>query len=356
MHQEFSGAMEKSECGTNAETVKNELTGILTSYGHVQGYGEQAVKAYCLASSKKEKDKASSEEKYCTSLYYWIGNELFSTMTDSTQFATAMKDVYNKLEQLKGLQINDKCKVMYENDNITWDIFNHMKALYEYRQDYNTIYATATADATTQVDCAGRPKTGKCHCKYDYSSYLTTTVDAYNQMRQHCGDRGGSGTHSDKAWCTEFNRWFHQQREDVSPSSNSILSPSQLKCKLKYTSDCTNITIPAAAIFGTLTSIGIPTIAYAFYKYGLLTSWFGNHTFGNSNSGGRSRRSARSNFDTLRDSSTEYSANYSSVASRAASTTTDSTDGASTIYDREFIIQIKKLNIYRWVICTMGKE
>ncbi|ANQ06838.1 KIR protein, partial [Plasmodium coatneyi] len=299
---------------SNMEDIKTAIDGILTSYGNHSYYGELSAKAFCLASQKKEKQKASSEDKYCTSLYYWLGDQLFSTMNNSTEFSKAMSEVYNKLEQLKGLETEGKCEVMYPNDNINLETFNHMKPILDYYHDYTTI-----------KKCVDDPQASEPKCTTEYERYLKEVLSAYDYMSIKCPKEDVS---NNKEWCTDF------KKMTATHSREELL---KLKCSLKHTSDCPSNAV-AAAISGTLaTTIGLPVIGYALYKYDFLPPWIKNTFFGNTfgrNSNTRNRRSTKHHFDTFTEDSltydstetttrgstidddrTEYSAPYTATAS-----------------------------------------
>ncbi|ANQ06879.1 KIR protein [Plasmodium coatneyi] len=250
--------------GTDAGEVSKELKTIVKKYVMSMEYEDRVVQAYCYAPTMKA-DIVPKEEDRCKFLYYWIGHTLFFTSNKKDQFSTAMKSVYDELGKLKGGGINHPCNILYDgNDNINLDIFTKMKTIFDYYHDYTTI-----------KKCVDDPQAPDPKCTTEYASYLGRVVSAYKDMNAECKGENKNG------WCTDFKSMTDERTYE------ELL---HLKCSLKYTSECTNIT---AAILGTLTSISLPAAALLLYKYTSLFNGISNTLFGGGG-GSSNRRKARS--------------------------------------------------------------
>ncbi|ANQ07634.1 KIR-like protein [Plasmodium coatneyi] len=227
-----------------------------------------------------------SSSPACTFFYYWLGDKIPRTTVGSNSFPSSMNKVY---ENLGYTCSNQNCSILYSN--IERDIFISMKSVYEYKQNYGTIDQHVKSSQAPEFPCTEA-----------YVDYLEKVVSAYNSLSTEC--KGGNENY----WCKDFQKMAKERAYD------ELL---QLKCSLKHTPDCPSNSV-AAAISGTLaTTIGLPVIGYALYKYKLLPSWLHNKIGKNSRSirNKRGKGSSAYHFDddTLTDSSTEYGTDYSTT-------------------------------------------
>ncbi|ANQ07910.1 KIR-like CYIR protein [Plasmodium coatneyi] len=307
---------------TNLGDVKSALTSTIGQYNSMGTYAEGTVKAYWHAHRGGLGNLFNKDDR-CNFLYYWIGDTLFQTMRRPEDFSTAMNEVYNKLKQLQGLQINDKCGVMYPN--ISKDIFTKMKKVYNY-----------THDCTIMENCRGGSRSPGAPCPSEPPEHVQETCTAYRQMEIEC-----RGETNEPNYCDDFNSKYKKYLKEGPLKSNcNPEQPQQETPPAEGTSGATTGVVAAstegsadsgsgvvpAVSGGVLATVGLPTIAaFLLYKYKPWSSWFGKHSSGN---GGRSnrrrrRRSAGHEFDaSTEDTLTEYSTLSSMIGD-------DSTDESS---------------------------
>ncbi|ANQ06106.1 KIR protein [Plasmodium coatneyi] len=293
-------------CSDNYEistkATRDELKNMLQQNEVWGSYEDQIVLGFCYAS--KMNKGSGSDKKYCQHFYYWLQTMLYMAKDLNTTFGTIMKNIYRKL---KDLNIEDECTEIYAN--IEHAIYQNMRTVFDYTQDYETIET-----------CARNPHSSEPQCADKYHGYLQKVLPTYEYMSIKCPKEKDNN----EKWCMDFQKMANQHSYD------ELL---QLKCSLKHTPECTNIT---AAILGTLTSIGLPVLSFFLYKYNLLPSSFFNK-FGK-NSGRRSTRRGRSTGrhhfdDTFTEGDTSTTLGDSTENDSTIGSTLGSTTDGSTIYN-----------------------
>ncbi|ANQ10755.1 KIR protein [Plasmodium coatneyi] len=119
----------------NAHSSMDKIEGVLHSDNSTQKYAERSVRAWCDACGKREKSTTQDDDSPCRFLYYWIGEKVF-TEGGGSSWAEIMGIIYSKLRSVPG---EKKCKIIYPDIDQT--TFGHMKMLYDYYKDYETIDA-----------------------------------------------------------------------------------------------------------------------------------------------------------------------------------------------------------------------
>ncbi|ANQ05898.1 KIR protein [Plasmodium coatneyi] len=221
-------------CDSGRSDPTPELKVALKTYLKEGGdYADKIVKGWCYANGSG-KGNLSNKEERCKYLYYWTADTLLDSLKKEGDLSNAMNVIYSKLG---GSGRNIDCTNLYPN--MQWYHLRNMGQVYNYSQDHDTI-----------KKCTEDPQPSDSNCTNgEYSTYLDGAFSSYKYMKRQCeGDK-------DKQWCTDFNKMAEER------TYNDLL---QLKCFLKHTPDCPNITLPA--ILGTLTSIGLPTFAFLLYK------------------------------------------------------------------------------------------
>ncbi|ANQ07090.1 Variable surface protein Vir7-like protein [Plasmodium coatneyi] len=237
----------------------------------------------------------------CHFLYFWLGKEVWNKIGEGrgTKFLQIMKHIY---EALQLFDVPNNCELLYDDtttpNNLTKELFGYRKTVFDFTFDYKGI-----KDKLTKI--------GNNSCDSGYYDHLTNAETAFREVLTDCMDKN-----KESVYCKEFRGTFDvsnkqnplklEHAQETASENTTIYNNVKLYLKFAPTAASAAAAM-AAAIPSALATLALPSAAFFLYKviYGLLPSWFGNHTFGNSNSGGRNRRSARSNFDTLTDKEEE---------------------------------------------------
>ncbi|ANQ10447.1 KIR protein [Plasmodium coatneyi] len=226
---------------------------------------DKIVRGWCSAFERR--DRSISISEYSHALYYWIGGILLSGQWNVYDLADLMKELYQELERWKPIA---GCNNIYPN--ITKDIFNERKQIFEYLQEYNTMKEQLTKRT-------GSPSTPIPKCTKAYADHLKEVIDALTKEHTKCSgpDKGDSDP-----YCTDFLKMCQQctpqelsnlkcevpkelehqttQTEDSTTSSSSTgdVPPSGMD------STTTTTTIAIPSILG---AVGMPTIVmFLLYK------------------------------------------------------------------------------------------
>ncbi|ANQ09285.1 KIR protein [Plasmodium coatneyi] len=287
--------------GSGAEV--NKIKNILPQNGgNAEDYAKQIVWNYCYATSRETSNNGYGT--WCQYFYYWLGDILIDKVQVSDSPLDRMKTIY---EKLKGVHIVGKngCEIIYERDNISKEIFNHVKTHFDYKQDHTKI--------ETQLQKSNKK------CTTEYLNHLKAITQACSAMSTYCPD---GQEHENPKYCGEFNAG----KEGESGGYCSTEKLQELQCQEVAEEIEVEVASGAAAGYNLLPS-GIRNL-------------FGNNdnniSRSSSNRSNRKKRSTmRDDFETLTtDTSTLYST--AEEASTIADSIADSTD-VSTIYDRQHI-------------------
>ncbi|ANQ08725.1 Variable surface protein Vir7-like protein, partial [Plasmodium coatneyi] len=161
-----------------AESIKDTLNGET----HVKGYGDSTVEAWCYAIMNQTPGQFYSSP--CHFLYYWIGEKVL-TAKGSTLWKDIMETIYN---ELKNPPKGNNCEKIYED--IDEGTFRHMKNVYEYRENYQTIKQQLEGHLDS--------------CDSDLASYLGDIHTSYQALKAECPDDKDNG----KQYCTDFKQLF----------------------------------------------------------------------------------------------------------------------------------------------------
>ncbi|ANQ06791.1 KIR protein [Plasmodium coatneyi] len=335
VYKKFDDAEGSCDDKSGAAGVIGTLKGKLTSYGHVAGYEESAVKNWCQT-PKMEVGNLSNKEHRCNFLYFWIGKELCSATNQSDEFLKCMNDVY---EQLDKISISNKCPNV--NTDIDKNIFDNRKTVWDFSYNYKHIKDLLASHHNS--------------CDETYYNHLQSAVTAFGDVLTDCQ---GKGKEKGSSYCSWFKNTFYlssnndqnpltltsRKTETIPVNSTSVTVHRNVQLELNFASKANTTATIVSSIFGVM---GLPMTAFFLYKYNLLPSGIQNF-FGNNSSGNRRNRrkgkstTGRHHFD---NTFTEGTSTYDSATnvSTVASTIADSTD-TSTLYNDRSTSNRRRVN------------
>ncbi|ANQ10556.1 KIR protein [Plasmodium coatneyi] len=286
-------------------------------------FAEQIVGALCYVESKKRNPGPNNE--YCNFFYFWLGKVLSTKFKKGSEFNKIMK----KIKDIMAEWVSDHGCTFSCTNKKHHKFFKERKLLFEYLKDKTKI--------KEQIN------NGTVKCTQNYFTYLQKISNTYLTMKAQYNGKQGNQI------CKEFREIFDQEvggkLSEVLNLTCAVVTTTKNAVSADSTSGVGGTTPGNNKITPIVSSIlgiaALPITTFFLYKYDLLPSAIKNTIFGggrNNNNNNRRRRRERSVsrnvFDILTedDTSTLYSTETGSTAEKA-STTTDSTDGASTMYN-----------------------
>ncbi|ANQ07394.1 KIR protein [Plasmodium coatneyi] len=240
--EHFYSKFGKTAYPCNDTSFKGIMESALTSYSDLSGYADYIVGPWCYVHNGMERTNPLYGAR-CNLLYYLIGYLLLDNLSED-EFSNRMNTIYNTLQNFR---VQNQCEHI-RTENIDKKLLKQMRAVHTYYQDYSTIEQ--------------RLNTSDKSCNEAYYTHLRGVPAAYTTVREWCRRK------PNEKYCQNFEQKYEKY-------GGSVLS--NLMCSLNHTPDCPSNNIPAA-IFGTIATVGLPTITFFFlYKYILLPSWLHNH-------------------------------------------------------------------------------
>ncbi|ANQ06214.1 Variable surface protein Vir7-like protein [Plasmodium coatneyi] len=334
----------KKEGVSNAE---NQIGVYLKAGNHAK----DIVRAWCHI-HETEKGEESNDD-LCYAFYYWLGGEVSKNLNTPGSFQTVMGEIYNELRKL-----NRRSKCTRICPDIDQNEFDKRKIIYDYSEDYLLILTYSP--------------TGNERCCKEYSDYLKKVVETYQDVYTSCGSNAsstcckkfeavfgkyGNGKPSDLT-CNEVScpgDDFDLGDAVVDGGNDDPPPPPKLKpnpnpnqagssgsfsdadlvdgvsggegkggsdgggSHRKEGEQTDNPGIVPAAVSGALAGIGLPALAYFFYKY--KPFFLRKH---DRSEGRRRKRSLRRKFNEFDDDddtlTTAYSSEYSIPYTTSSST------------------------------------
>ncbi|ANQ10257.1 KIR-like protein [Plasmodium coatneyi] len=304
---------DQSDCGK--EIKKYQLTQRnLTAHLHQTMVAlDYIYKTY--GSGQKKSLECTAREFF----YYWLGDRISKGTGRSANFRTHIGLLCDSINSPSGIGL---CKIPRDNPDET--TFQHRKIIFDYYNDYNYVKQELQKDDP--------------NCKGKWSSYLDGICAACKAVKDDCAQRERE-TQSEKAYCEEFEKKYgaycdaatlpemqskleYLQKNIASEQDATQSTRSQLNDALSKANTSSSL----SSAFGTIALMELPLVIFYLYKYKPWSSWFGNHSSGNSTgrrSNRRKRRSAGQNFDvSAEETFTEYSTDNSTIGDLTAENST----------------------------------
>ncbi|SCN11996.1 PIR protein [Plasmodium malariae] len=137
----------------------------LNSYNDIKSVKDKILHALCFISFSDNGHKCNEQ---CHSLYYWMGNKLFNTLSNEGSFSDIIT-IFNTCS--KTIAGRDKCKCDFFG-SISKEEFNKMKIVYEYCKYHDTIEATLRIHGN--------------FCDSESKEYLDQAINTYNEVFGIC--------------------------------------------------------------------------------------------------------------------------------------------------------------------------
>ncbi|KAI4834117.1 PIR protein [Plasmodium brasilianum] len=154
----------------------NPIKSRLNSYKDIKSVEDKVLNALCLISFSTNDHKCNEK---CHSLYYWMGNKLFNTLSNENSFSDIIKIFENCSETIAG---RDKCKCNFFFGLISKEEFNKMKVVYEYCKHHDFIEETLNFHSNL--------------CDSASKVYLDQATNTYSEVYEICNSS------SSKDYCT----------------------------------------------------------------------------------------------------------------------------------------------------------
>ncbi|ANQ08928.1 Uncharacterized protein PCOAH_00035650 [Plasmodium coatneyi] len=344
--QYYRGFIKTLDYCTYCPFPRVKIRDAIKTYFHDEKYATVVAKALCYASSKIQ-DAESYKDVGCKFFNFWLQDKFSEKLKkgdDGTSFSTLVEAI-NK--ELSGIDSKHRCEINDLNTTTSTSgggvSFQHKKTLFEFLTDHEKI-----------MNPFGSPMTSDMKCDKKYKKHLEDIVSAYNEVHTKCG-KSTDTCHSEfkevfqkndnnstlTLECqlvTESGEDVESEGEDKFPSSafNELSDDQTVTCNEQWRRALESPQLlresgagitPIAVSSAAAALIGLPALAYYFYKYKSFVLRKHNHTGGGmsgSKREGREKRSLRRIFNTFSngdDSSTEYD-----------STTEYTTDDSTTLY------------------------
>ncbi|KAI4840533.1 hypothetical protein MKS88_001262 [Plasmodium brasilianum] len=173
VYKDFESSRENHCYGE--ENKINHFKSQLISYNDIKSVEDKILHALCFISFSTNDQKCNEQ---CHSLYYWIGNKLFKSLSNEGSFSDIIKVFENCSEKIAG---RDKCKCDFFG-SISKEEFNKMKIVYEYCKYHDTIEGTLKFHSNL--------------CDSESKEYLDKANNTYNEVYETCN------SFNSKAYCT----------------------------------------------------------------------------------------------------------------------------------------------------------
>ncbi|CAA9987822.1 KIR protein [Plasmodium knowlesi strain H] len=240
--------------------------------------------------AQKKKGEGNNQEfgKYCNFFYYWLGDKIPSSVDAIFTFANTMGTVYGVLMKSG---IENGCPIINTSYNITREIFTKRKKVFDYYEDYQTIFDQLPG--------------GQNWCGTDYKEYMETLSEVYQDAIANCGNDSSDPCcakyNSENIGSNKYKELLGKDCTAAASVAGRELSGLQGTSTIVSTDSTTSI---PGAVGGGLVSVALPTIGFFLYKYTNIFDGIKKSLFGGSNRN-RGRRSTgrHQHFDGL-DSST----------------------------------------------------
>ncbi|ANQ08843.1 Variable surface protein Vir7-like protein [Plasmodium coatneyi] len=256
--------------------------------------------------------------KWCKATYYWIG-EMLSEKLEDFKFQVTMTKCYNEMKKGKA---QHGCEFIYSYPNTK--VFQALKKVFDFKKDEDTLRKQLQGGGETKM------------CTPGYRKHLEDIEEAYEILKSECEDLTMREWY--KPFTTEYGGYQNKGKlnltctkvDDQSPGSSGPGSTGTWKPGSSgpgtIGSEDGGSGVVPAAVSGGLAAVGLPALAYFFYKYKSHPFLFFLKGNNSSSGGSRRKRSAiRREFNKFDDdddytSTTEYDSTNSSEYSIPYST------------------------------------
>ncbi|KMZ86091.1 hypothetical protein PVBG_05490 [Plasmodium vivax Brazil I] len=180
MYDKFERANDDCSSVHEFSDIKDELR----NYYIPSHISDKIAKAICFIYNKKKNLGEKFNNELCPYLYYWIGDKIYSNISETAKFIRIVNMIY---QVLNSTNFHNICKpIKVDIDKVT---FNNNKLLFDYSMNYKHIHLNTISGAT--------------RCDEDYIGFIKRYINTYNDAHENC-----TGTREKKYDCDYFDELF----------------------------------------------------------------------------------------------------------------------------------------------------
>ncbi|KMZ76606.1 hypothetical protein PVIIG_05788 [Plasmodium vivax India VII] len=175
--------------------IKDEIE---LRYHDLRRISDKLIKGLCFIYNKNMYNPSQIDNDICSYLYYWLGHNIFSNLSNKSLFPNIITMIYQELDR-SGM--HNVCKPIHTG--INEDTFKKYKLLFDYSQDHENINLSTSHAHTT--------------CNQEYKKFLQNYISTYNDAHSHC-----TRTQRTNYECEYFNKLFSNNQSGKLSSFNCI--------------------------------------------------------------------------------------------------------------------------------------
>ncbi|SBS97003.1 PIR Superfamily Protein, partial [Plasmodium malariae] len=237
----------------------------LNSYNDIKSVEDKILHALCFISFSNNGPKCNEQ---CHSLFYWIGNKLFNTLSNEGSFSDIIKIFENCSETIAG---GNKCKCNIFG-RISKEEFNKMKIVHEYCKYHDTIKETLKFHGNL--------------CDSESKEYLDQATNTYSEVYEICNSS------SSKDYCTVLKKHVpecfskklptlkYKIKEYHSASSGLKKLDDHFPSETTPTIGQSTYNISQILMLVAFPLAGILFISFILYKFTPIVSWINTKLIG----------------------------------------------------------------------------
>ncbi|KMZ86078.1 hypothetical protein PVMG_05618 [Plasmodium vivax Mauritania I] len=168
MYDNFELAKDDCTSLHDFSDIKNDLKIYYIPYD----ISDKIAKAICFIYNKKKNLTDKFDTDLCPYLYYWIGDKIYSNISETAKFIRIVNMIY---EVLNNTNFHNICyPIKVDIDKVT---FNNNKLLFDYSMNYKHIHLNTISGAT--------------RCDEDYIEFIKQYINIYKDAYFNCteGDK-----------------------------------------------------------------------------------------------------------------------------------------------------------------------
>ncbi|SBT88047.1 PIR protein [Plasmodium malariae] len=237
----------------------------LNSYNDIKSVEDKILHALCFISFSNNDNKCNEQ---CHSLYYWIGNKLFNTLSNEGSFSGIIKIFDTCSKKIAG---RDKCKCDFFG-SISKEEFNKMKIVYEYCKYHDTIEGTLNFHSNL--------------CDSASKEYLDKATNAYNELYEICNSSSSKDyctvlmKHVPECFSKKLTTLKYEIKEYHSESSDLKRIDDHFPGGTTPTTGQSTYSISQILMLVAFPLAGILFISFILYKFTPIVSWINTKLIG----------------------------------------------------------------------------
>ncbi|ANQ11084.1 KIR protein [Plasmodium coatneyi] len=204
-----NNAENQGDGGTEGAQLTSELRTACSNCTKITGDAKGIENAYLYAC--QQNGQSDYGDSPCRLFYYWFGHKYWSHLKGNA-LSTVLDKIYTTL---KGSCTKGECTFKYDITDQT--IFDHMKIIFEYYNDYNQVQSELSRSGIT--------------CAKKWSDYWTKLSTACEKMKEKCKE--GSDDR-EKQYCKDFDSTYkiHCETANLPQQMTELITKIQREAQL----------------------------------------------------------------------------------------------------------------------------